>query len=268
MLRKLATVLTSAGLLLGLAACGGSGNDSGTLTVGATSVPHAEILTYVKDNLADKAGLKLEIKEFSNYEQLNPALNDGQLDANYFQHRPYLKESNEKTGQKLEFIAGVHLEPLGVYSKKVGKLDDLKQGATVALPSDPSNLARALKLLADNGLITLKPEAGENATEKDVAANPKGIKFRPTDAAALPRQLADVDASVINGNYALEGGLTPAKDALVSEKPENNPYVNGLVVKPENKNDPDIKKLADLLTGPEVKTFIQNKYKGSVLPAS
>ncbi|GAA2413911.1 MetQ/NlpA family ABC transporter substrate-binding protein [Actinomadura vinacea] len=268
MLRKITTALASAGLLLGLAACGGSGNDAGTLTVGATSVPHAEILAYVKDNLAGKAGLKLEIKEFSNYEQLNPALNDGQLDANYFQHRPYLTESNQKTGQKLEFVAGVHLEPLGVYSKKVAKLQDLRQGATVALPSDPSNLARGLKLLADNGLVTLKPGAGEKATEKDVAGNPKGLEFRPTDAAALPRQLADVDASVINGNYALEGGLTPAKDALASEKPENNPYVNGLVTKPENKGDADVKKLAELLTGPEVKKFIQDKYKGSVLPAA
>jgi D-methionine transport system substrate-binding protein len=267
-LRKITTVLASAGLLLGLSACGGSGNDSGTLTVGATSAPHAEVLTHVRDNLAGKAGIKLEIKEFSNYEQLNPALNDGQLDANYFQHRPYLAESNQKTGQKLEFVAGVHLEPLGVYSKKVTRLQDLPQGATVALPSDPSNLARGLKLLADNGVVTLKPGAGENATEKDVAGNPKGIRFRPTDAAALPRQLADVDASVINGNYALEGGLTPAKDALASEKPENNPYVNGLVVKSESKNDADIKKLAELLTGPEVKKFIQDKYKGSVLPAA
>jgi D-methionine transport system substrate-binding protein len=267
-LRKISVAIASTGLLFGLAACGGSGDDAGTLKVGATSVPHAEILNHVKKDLAGKAGLKLEIQEFSNYEQLNPALNDGQLDANYFQHRPYLTESNQKTGQKLEFVKGVHLEPLGVYSKKVAKLQDLRRGATVALPSDPSNLARALKLLADNGVVTLKPGAGENATEKDVAGNPKAIRFLPTDAAALPRQLADVDASVINGNYALEGGLTPAKDALASEKVEGNPYVNGLVAKSEDKADPDVKKLADLLSGPEVKKFIEDKYKGSVLPAA
>ncbi|GAA4141508.1 MetQ/NlpA family ABC transporter substrate-binding protein [Actinomadura keratinilytica] len=269
MLRKITTALVSAGLLLGLAGCGGgdAGSDD-TLTVGATSVPHAEILKFVKDNLADKNGLKLEIREFSNYEQLNPALNDGQLDANYFQHKPYLDESNQKTGQKLTFVAGVHLEPLGVYSKKVAKLADLKQGATVAVPSDPSNEARALKLLADNGLITLKPGVGQNATEKDVTGNPKNITFKPTDAAALPRQLPDVDASVINGNYALEAKLTPAKDALVSEKAEGNPYVNGLVTRPEDADDPQIKKLVDLLRGPEVKKFIEDTYQGSVLPAA
>jgi D-methionine transport system substrate-binding protein len=266
-LRKISVLLTSAGLLLGLTACGGTSNEAGTLTVGATSVPHAEILNHVRDELAGKAGLKLEIKEFSNYEQLNPALNDGQLDANYFQHRPYLNESNQKTGQKLAFVAGVHLEPLGVYSKKVTRLQDLRRGATVALPSDPSNLARALRLLAANGVIALRIGAGENATEKDVSSNPKDLTFRPTDAAALPRQLADVDASVINGNYALEGGLTPVEDALVSEKAADNPYVNGLVTKAERKNEADIKKLAELLIGPEVKRFIAEKYKGSVLAA-
>ncbi|GLW66677.1 lipoprotein [Actinomadura rubrobrunea] len=267
MLRKITALVASAGLLLGLAGCGGGADSDDTLTVGATSVPHAEILKFVKDNLAAKNGLKLEIREFSNYEQLNPALNDGQLDANYFQHKPYLDESNQKTGQKLTFVAGVHLEPLGVYSKKVGDLQDLRQGATVAVPSDPSNEARALKLLADNGLITLKPGAGQNATEKDIAANPKNITIKPADAAALPRQLPDVDASVINGNYALEAKLTPAEDALVSEKAEGNPYVNGVVTKPEDADDPQIKKLVELLRSPEVKKFIEDTYKGSVLPA-
>ncbi|MEU5882169.1 MetQ/NlpA family ABC transporter substrate-binding protein [Spirillospora sp. NPDC047279] len=269
MLRKITVAIASAGLLFGLAACGsGNAESDDELTVGATSVPHAEVLTYVKDNLAEKAGITLDVKEFSNYEQLNPALNDGQLDANYFQHKPYLTESNQKTGQKLEFVAGVHLEPLGVYSRKVENLAELKQGATVALPSDPSNLARALKLLADNGVVTLKPGAGETATEKDVASNPKDITFKPTDAAALPRQLDDVDASVINGNYALEGKLNPAKDALALEKAEGNPYVNGIVTKADKKDDPQIKKLVELLQGPEVKKFITDKYQGSVLPAA
>ncbi|MFC0042167.1 MetQ/NlpA family ABC transporter substrate-binding protein [Actinomadura rayongensis] len=267
MLRKLTAAVASAGLLFGLAACGGSADDDDTLTIGATSVPHAEILTYVKDNLAAKAGLKIEVKEFSEYEQLNPALASKQLDANYFQHKPYLEESNQKTGEHLVFVAGVHLEPLGVYSKKVKSLQELRQGATVSLPSDPTNEGRALKLLADNGLITLKPGAGQTATEKDVAGNPKGIRFRPTDAASLPRQLGDVDASVINGNYALEARLNPAKDALVSEKAAGNPYVNGIVTRPEDKDDPKIKKLVALLTGPEVRKFIQDKYQGSVLPS-
>ncbi|RFU42959.1 ABC transporter substrate-binding protein [Actinomadura logoneensis] len=266
MLRKITATVAAAGLLLGLAACG-SGKDKDTLVVGATSVPHAEILDYVKKNLADKAGLKLEVKEFSNYEQLNPALKDGQLDANYFQHKPYLDESNAKLGTKLVFVAGVHLEPLAVYSKKVKQLSELKQGATVAVPSDPSNEARALKLLAANQLITLKPGSEEKATPKDVASNPKGIRFKETDAAALPRQLGDVDASVINGNYALEAKLDPSKEALATESAQGNPYVNGLVTTPEKKDDEKIKKLVELLRGPEVKKFIQDEYHGSVLPA-
>ncbi|WP_018656953.1 MetQ/NlpA family ABC transporter substrate-binding protein [Actinomadura flavalba] len=268
MLRKFSAALASAGLLFGLAACGGSDAASDdTLTVGATSVPHAEVLNHVRDNLAGKAGIKLEVKEFSEYEQLNPALNDGQLDANYFQHRPYLEESNQKTGQKLVFVAGVHLEPLGVYSKKVKSLAELKNGATVSLPSDPSNEGRALKLLADNGLITLKDGVGQSATAKDVTENPKNIRFRPTEAASLPRQLGDVDASVINGNYALEARLNPAKDAIAIEKAEGNPYVNGLVVKAGREGDAQVKKLVELLQSAEVKKFIQDKYQGSVLPA-
>ncbi|MBA9004406.1 MetQ/NlpA family ABC transporter substrate-binding protein [Thermomonospora cellulosilytica] len=269
MLRKLTVAIASAGLALGLTACGSS--DSGSddvLTVGASPAPHAEILEYVKDELAAGAGLKLEIEEFSDYVQPNLALNDGRLDANYFQHKPYMDDFASSKGLKLAFVAPVHLEPLGAYSKKVKALAELPQGATVAIPNDATNGARALKLLADNGLITLKPGAGTNATEKDVAGNPKGLKFRPLEAAQLPRSLQDVDAAVINGNFAIEGGLTPAKDALVLEKTQGNPYANGVVTKAGDENDPQVRKLVQLLQGPEVKKFIQDKYQGSVLAVS
>ncbi|HEX2314704.1 MAG TPA: MetQ/NlpA family ABC transporter substrate-binding protein [Thermomonospora sp.] len=273
MLRRLTVAVASAGLLFGLAACG-SGSDSGgsgsddVLTVGASPAPHAEILGYVKDNLAGKNGLKLEIKEFSDYVQPNLALNDGQLDANFFQHKPYLDDFSKSKGLKLAFVAPVHLEPLGAYSKKVKSVNELPQGATVAIPNDATNGARALKLLADNGLITLKPGAGANATERDVATNAKGLKFKALEAAQLPRSLQDVELAVINGNFALEGGLTPAKDALVLEKAQGNPYANGVVTKAGDENDPQVRKLVQLLQGPEVKKFIQDKYQGSVLPAA
>jgi D-methionine transport system substrate-binding protein len=273
-LRKITIALASVGLLAGLTACGGSGSvtsvkadPNGPLKVAVNPVPHGEILKYVKDNLAAKAGLKLQIVEFSDYVQPNTALQEGRVQANYFQHVPYMEEFATSKGIKLTFVAPVHLEPLGVYSKKVKDLRAVPQGATVAIPNDPANLGRALKLFADNGLITLKPGAPQSATERDVASNPKGLKFRPLKAAQLPRSLADVDLAVINGNYAIETGLSPAKDALVLEKAAGNPYANGLVTLPQNKDDARVKKLAGLLRSPEVRKFIQQKYAGSVLPA-
>ncbi|MFC6884001.1 MULTISPECIES: MetQ/NlpA family ABC transporter substrate-binding protein [Actinomadura] len=273
MLRKFSVAVAAAGLLFGLTAtaCGSSDSGSGEndpLKVGASPSPHAEILAYVKDNLASKAGLKLEVKEFSDYVQPNMALNDGQIGANYFQHKPYLDDFDKTKGTKLSWVAPIHVEPLGVYSKKAKQLNALPQGATVAIPNDATNGARALKLLADNGLITMKAGAGTEATEKDVATNAKGLKFKALEAAQLPRSLQDVDAAVINGNFALEGGLTPSKDALALEKAQGNPYANGIVVKSGKEDDPRVKKLVQLLQGPEVKKFIEEKFKGSVLPAA
>jgi D-methionine transport system substrate-binding protein len=161
----------------------------------------------------------------------------------------------------------VHLEPLGVYSKSLKKLGDLKKGATIALPNDTTNEARALKLLEANGVIKLKAGAGYEATPKDVTSNPKDVKFKELEAAQLPRSLSDVDAAVINGNYALEAKLSPAKDALAAESAQGNPYANFLAVKKGNENDPRVKKLAELLTSPEVKKFIEDKYDGAVVPA-
>ncbi|MER6345458.1 MetQ/NlpA family ABC transporter substrate-binding protein [Streptomyces sp. NPDC001595] len=267
---KITTAVLAAGALtFGLTACGSdkdaASDTSGPLVVAATPVPHAEVLTYVKDNLAEKAGLDLEVKEFTDYVTPNTATEDGSVGANYFQTEPYLEDFNKKNGTHLVSVASVHLEPLGLYSEKADKVDGLKNGATIAVPNDTVTEARALQLLAADGLITLKDGVGTAATTADITKNPKNLKFKELEAAQTPRSLKDVDAAVINGNYALEADLEPAKDALVLESPENNPNVNLLVVKEGNEDDPRVKKLAELLTSPEVKKFIEDKYAGSVI---
>ncbi|MDK1345823.1 MetQ/NlpA family ABC transporter substrate-binding protein [Streptomyces sp. 378] len=266
---KITTAVLAAGALtLGLSACG-TGKDasdtSGPLVVAASSVPHAEILTFVKDNLAKKEGLDMQIKEFTDYVTPNTATQDGSVGANYFQNKPYLDDFNKKNGTDIVPVVTVHLEPLGLYSHKVEKADDLKSGATVAIPNDTVNEARALKLLAADGLIALKAGVGNEATPSDITENPKNLKFKELEAAQTPRSLDDVDAAVINGNYAIESDLKPSEDALVLESPKNNPYGNFLAVKKGNEDDPRVKKLAKLLTSPEVKKFIQDEYAGSVL---
>ncbi|MCX4910210.1 MetQ/NlpA family ABC transporter substrate-binding protein [Streptomyces sp. NBC_00878] len=263
-------VLAAGALTLGLTACGseqasGSADTSAPLIVAASPVPHAEILTYVKDNLAEDAGLDLEVKEFTDYVLPNTATEDGSVGANYFQNQPYLDDFNKKNGTHVVPVVTVHLEPLGLYSNKIEKADELKSGATVAVPNDTVNEARALKLLDANGIITLKDGAGNDATPKDIAKNPKNLKFKELEAAQTPRSLDDVDAAVINGNYAIESDLKPSEDALVLESAKNNPYGNFLAVKEGNEDDPRVKKLAKLLTTPEVKKFIEDKYAGSVV---
>ncbi|MFE5396995.1 MetQ/NlpA family ABC transporter substrate-binding protein [Streptomyces sp. NPDC056568] len=268
---KITTAVLAAGALtLGLSACGSdkdsASDTSGPLVVAATPVPHAEILNYVKDNLAEKEGLDLEVKEFTDYVTPNTATEDGSVGANYFQTEPYLEDFNKKNGTHLKSVVSVHLEPLGLYSEKADKAGDLKNGATIALPNDTVTEARALQLLATEGLITLKDGVGNSATPADITKNPKDLKFKELEAAQTPRSLGDVDAAVINGNYALEADLKPAKDALVLETAEDNPNVNLLVVKEGQEDDPRVKKLAKLLTSPEVKKFIEDNYAGSVLP--
>ncbi|WIM93954.1 MetQ/NlpA family ABC transporter substrate-binding protein [Actinoplanes oblitus] len=268
--RSLAAVLAATSLVLGLAACGS--DDSGdtksdTLKVGVSPVPHAEILQYVKDNLAAKEGLKLDIVTFNDYVQPNVALREKQLDANYFQHTPYLDEEKASKGYQFTALKPVHIEPLGVYSKKVKSLADVPSGGLVAIPNDPSNSGRALNLLAKNGLITLKDGAGVKATQKDIATNPKNLQFKTLEAAQLPRSLDDTALSVINGNYAIETGLKPSTDALALESGDDNPYANLVVVRTGDENDPRIVKLEKLLHSPEVKKFINDKYQGSVLAA-
>jgi D-methionine transport system substrate-binding protein len=267
-------VLATGALALGLTACGGESGEKkaaspdAPLVIAATAVPHAEILGFVKDELAAKEGLKLEVKEFNDYVTPNTATQNGEVGANFFQHKPYLDDFNKKNGTTIVPVATVHLEPLGLYSKKAAKLADLKNGATVALPNDTTNEARALKLLAENGLIKLKPGTGSEATPKDIAENPKNLSFKEVEAAQVPRVLGEVDAAVINGNFAVQADLSPAKDSLVLESAEGNPYGNFLAVKEGNEKDERIVKLARLLGSAEVKKFIEDKYDGSVIPAS
>ena len=270
--RKLTAIL-SVSLILALliTACtpAQTQTESSTLKVkvGASPVPHAEILAYIRDNLAAAAGLEIEIVEFTDYVQPNLALNDGQLDANFFQHLPYLENFNANRGTDLVSIANVHIEPLGIYSKTITDLSQVPDGAVVTIPNDDTNGGRALNLLAANGFITLKPDAGFSATVADIADNPKNLKISELEAAQLVRALDDAVLAVINGNYALEGGLIPSKDALALESSENNPYVNILAVKRGSENDEAILALVKLLTSAEVKAFIEEKYAGSVLPA-
>ncbi|GAA5440346.1 MetQ/NlpA family ABC transporter substrate-binding protein [Deinococcus caeni] len=238
---------------------------AGTLRVGASPVPHADILTFVKPILA-KQGVTLVIREFNDYVQPNLALADGSIDVNFFQHTPYLTAFQKDRPLGLVAGAAVHVEPMGLYSRRVKALRDLKTGATIALPNDPSNSGRALKLLERAGLIRLKAGAGTAATTLDITSNVKRLKFRELDAAQLPRVLADVDAAIINTNYALDAGLNPLKDALTLEG-SSSPYANRLVVQPATLKNPDYLKLVAALRSPATRTFILNTYKGAVVPA-
>ncbi|NHW98050.1 MULTISPECIES: MetQ/NlpA family ABC transporter substrate-binding protein [Pseudomonas] len=236
-----------------------------TLTVAATPVPHAEILEFVKPALA-KEGVDLKVKVFTDYIQPNVQVAEKRLDANFFQHQPYLDEFNKAKGTSLVAVTGVHLEPLGAYSNKIKDLKDLPSGANVVIPNDATNGGRALLLLAKAGLITLKDPTNILSTPKDIAQNPKDLKIRELEAATIPRVLTQVDLALINTNYALEAKLDPSKDALVIEG-NDSPYVNILVSRADNKDSEAMQKLAAALHSPEVKKFITEKYKGAVLPA-
>ncbi|CAI8836121.1 L-methionine/D-methionine ABC transporter membrane anchored binding protein [Pseudomonas sp. IT-347P] len=236
-----------------------------TLTVAATPVPHAEILEFVKPALA-KEGVDLKVKVFTDYIQPNVQVAEKRLDANFFQHQPYLDEFNKAKGTSLVAVTGVHLEPLGAYSNKYKKLEELPGGANVVIPNDATNGGRALLLLAKAGVLTLKDPTNILSTVKDIATNPKDLKIRELEAATIPRVLTQVDLALINTNYALEAKLDPSKDALVIEG-NDSPYVNILVSRPDNKDSDAMKKLAAALHSPEVKKFITEKYKGAVLPA-
>lgn len=226
--------------------------DDKTIVVGVTPFPHKEIMRIAKP-LLEKEGYKLELKDFSDYVQPNVNLAEGHLTANFFQHIPYLDNMNKEKNLKLAWVAKVHIEPLGLYSKKIKSLNELKKGDTVAVPNDPTNGARALRLLEKNGLISLKP--GELVTARDVTANPKGLKLVELEAAQLPRTLVDVTASVINTNFAVEAGLVPARDAIVIEG-EDSPYANVLVVREADKDKAAVKALIRAVTSPEVKAYI------------
>lgn len=269
------TVWALAGLLvLGalVAGCSGEKKEAAqssdkkvVLKVGATPVPHAEILNEIKPLLA-KDGIDLQIIEFTDYVKPNLSLNDKEIDANFFQHEPYLKKFAADRKLDLVNLVAVHIEPMGVYSKKLKDIKSVPDGAKVAIPNDPTNGGRALNILAKAGLIKLKDGVGISATVGDIVENPKNLKITEAEAAMLPRTLDDVDLAVINSNFAMEAKLNPTKDALFIE-PKDSPYANIVAVRKGDENRKEIQALKKALTSPEVKKFIEEKYKGAVIPA-
>lgn len=235
------------------------------LTVGASEVPHSEILNFVKPILEEQ-GIELEVVVFQDYVQPNVQLFEGGLDANFFQHQPYLDEFNAERNYDLVNVGGVHVEPFGVYSSKVESIDELADGAKIAIPNDPSNRGRALILLAQNGLITLADDANTSSSVADITENPHNFEFVELEAAMLPRVLDEFDAAAINTNYALQADLNPLEDALIIEGAES-PYVNIVAARPDNKDSEAIQKLIAALQSPEVEKFINETYNGAVVPA-
>lgn len=236
-----------------------------TIKVAATPIPHAEILAVVKPIL-EKEGVDLEIVQMTDYVRPNLALDEKDVEANYMQHKPYLDDFVQKRGLKLTSIANVHVEPMGIYSKKITSLNDVGDGATVTIPNDATNGGRALLLLQKAGLLKLKDNAGVAATVNDIVDNPKNLKITALEAPQLPRTLNDATLAVINTNFAMEANLVPTKDALFIEQ-KDSPYANILVVRSGDENRPEIVKLKQALTSPEVKKFIEEKYKGAIIPA-
>ena len=271
--KKVLSVLVALGLVTVMAAgcssSGGgsaSGSDDKTIVVGASPTPHAEILKAAENVLKEK-GYTLKITEFQDYVQPNMALENKELDANYFQHKPYLDEFNEKNGTKLVSAGAVHYEPLGLYAGKTKSLAELSDGATIAVPNDTTNEARALLLLEANGLIKLNPDAGLSATPKDITENPKNLNVQELEAAQLGRSLQDVDMAVINGNYALQAGLK-VTDALAKEEKDSEAaqtYANVVAVREGDENSDKTKALMEALKSDDVKKFIEDTYQGSVV---
>ena len=289
-MKKLLALTLALVLCLGLAACGGgtstdtdtnadtssdadtngdatANGETITLTVGATPNPHAEILAQVKDDLAAE-GIDLVVKEYSDYVVPNTAVEEGDLDANYFQHTPYMEKFNEENGTHLVSVGKIHYEPMGIYPGLTKTLEELPDGATIAVPNDATNEARALQLLAAQGLIELKEDAGLNATPNDSTSNPKNLQFKELEAAMLPQTASEVDLSVINSNFAMEGGMNPATDSLASEDADSEAaqtFANIIAVKEGHENDPAIQALVKALQSDKVKEYIEKTYSGAVV---
>lgn len=274
--KALALALTGAVLVGAFAGCGAKKDSSSDtkkeetkkIVIGASPSPHADILKVAKKELK-KEGYELEIKEYSDYVQPNTALESGDLDANYFQHKPYLDDFNKKKKTHLVSAGMIHYEPFGIFPGKTKTLKDLKKGATVAVPNDTTNEARALLLLQDQGLIKLKDGAGLTATKKDIVENKKDLAIKEIEAAQIPRSLKDVDIAVVNGNYALEAGLKVNKDALATEDADSigaKTYGNVVAVKKGNEKTDATKALIKALKSDAVKKYINDKYDGAVVP--
>lgn len=245
-----------------------AGGELTPIVVGATPAPHSEILAVAKEALAAK-GYDLQIKEYNDYVQPNLALDAGDLDANYFQHGPYLEEFCQQRGTKLVSAASIHYEPFGIYAGKTASIEELADGAKIAVPNDATNEARALLLLEAQGLIKLKEDAGLTATKKDIVENPKNLDILEIEAAQIPRSLPDVDLAVINGNYAIEADLS-VSDALALEDADSlaaTTYANIIAVQDGHEQDEKIQALIEALTSDEVKAFIEETYQGAVVPS-
>ena len=275
-MRRAVFAVPTALALLAVSACGAPSENNteaaegeDPLVVGATAVPAGDILRFVESELATEAGLSLEIHEYSDYIAPNTALAEGQLDVNLYQHEPFLLEYNEGNDTDLVTVEQIYLPPLGLYSKAVDDVADLAEGSEVALPNDPTNEFRALRLLEESGLITLA-EGVDEATFSlsDIEENPRDLDFREVEAAQLPRSLDDVDAAIVNNNYAQEAGLDFENDSILLEEFDGSPYVNILASRSDNTDDPRIETLAELLTSPETVRFIEETYEGSVIPAT
>ena len=272
-MRRIALALVAAVLAVGVAACGDDSETTGSapdkpLVVGASPVPHAKILEFINQELAPKAGLKLEIKEIEDYQTPNTALSDGSLDANFYQHLPWFEDQVKTKGYKFGHGAGVHIEPYAAFSEKVKNIKDIKDGAKVAITNDPSNQVRALKVLQVAGLVKDIKDDTSVLTLSD-AQNPKKLKFSENQPELLINDLKDpsVDLALINGNFILKAGLS-TKNALAVESVDNNPYANFLAWREDSKDDVRIKKLEELLHSPEVKAFIEKEWpNGDVTPA-
>lgn len=275
-MKKFFAILLAGVLTVGLAACGGSddaatNDDSNkeeiTLKIGASPTPHAEILNAAKDELAEK-GIKLDIVEFTDYVQPNLATESGDLDANYFQHTPYLNNFNKENGTDLAAAFDMHYEPFGIYAGKTASIEELKDGASIAIPNDGSNETRALLLLQDAGLIKLKDgiDPTSDATKLDITENPKNLDIQEIAAEQLPRSLADVDLAVINGNYALQADLNAAEDSLITENPDYaKVYVNVVACRSGEENSDKIQALKKALQSDDVKKYVDETYKGAVV---
>ncbi len=263
-MKKITRLLLSILLITIIGGCN-SKKDNNKLIIGATPVPHAEILEIAKKELA-KQNIKLEIKIFSDYIKPNLSLIDEEIDANFFQHIPYLNDFNKKKKSNLIPIFSVHIEPLALYSKEYKNINELKKGATIAIPSDSVNCGRALLLLESKNLITLDKSKNLLLTPKNISNNKLDLIFKTVEAAQLPRILPDVDGAIINGNYAIQAGLNPLNDSLLIES-SDSPYVNVIAIKSINKDNNNIKKLLEVLSSKVILDYINKHYKGSIVPA-
>ena len=265
MKKKAIGILLTAALIAGVFSGCGSKSDDKTIKVGACVTPHAEILNSVKDKLAEE-GWDLEVVEYNDYVLPNTALEDGELDANYFQHKPYLDDFNEENGTHIVGVANVHFEPMAIYAGKTASLDDVADGASVAVPNDTTNEARALLLLEAQGLISLNEDSGVQATVLDITDNPHNLEIKELEAAQVAKSIQDVDFAVINGNYAIEAGLTDPLAVEASDSLAAETYANLIAVKEGNEDSEKTKALVDAVLSDDVRDYINENYEGAVVP--